>query len=301
VKRLIVNADDFGLTENVNRGILDAHREGIVTSTTLLANGMAFDAAAAASKRFHLLGIGVHLNLTEGVPVAEASHIPTLVDRGGRLYLTPARLWVGISTGQVSLSDIETELRAQVAKVFHAGIKPTHFDGHKHVHVLPRVSEVVIGLAHEFRVPAVRCPEEQYAHGSGPLRIWKLSGLSTLKQFLVSRAVSDLAGCFRKKLEKAGLHSPTHFYGISRTGFLDASAIRQILENLPEGTSELMCHPGYHDFNLERTGTRLLTQRGIEIQGLTAVAVKNLVIPGGIQLWNFKQFVESTHRTYSAA
>jgi len=93
MKHLIVNADDFGLTENVNRGILDAYRDGILTSTTLLANGMAFESAVAASKRFRRLGIGVHLNLTEGLPVADASHIPTLVDRGGRLYLTPPRLW----------------------------------------------------------------------------------------------------------------------------------------------------------------------------------------------------------------
>src|SRR4029077_10322254 len=157
------------------------------------------------------------------------------------------------------------------------------------------------GLAHEFRVPAVRCPEEQYAHASGPLRIRKLSGFSTLKQFLVSRAVSDLAGSFRKKLEQAGLHSPTHFCGISSTGFLDASAIRQILENLPEGTSELMCHPGYRDVDLERTGTRLLTEREIEIKGLTAASVRNLVVSGDIRLLNYKEFVDSIQQTCVAA
>jgi predicted glycoside hydrolase/deacetylase ChbG (UPF0249 family) len=176
VKHLIVNADDFGITENVNRGILDSHRDGIVTSTTLLANGRTFEAAAAASKRFHRLGIGVHLDLTEGKPMADATKIPTLVNRGGRLYMAPACLWTGIFTGQVSLSDIEVELGAQVAKVFHAGIRPTHLDGHKHVHVLPRVSELAIGLAQVFRVPAVRCPAEQCAHGSDPVRIGKLSG-----------------------------------------------------------------------------------------------------------------------------
>jgi predicted glycoside hydrolase/deacetylase ChbG (UPF0249 family) len=301
MKQLIVNADDFGLTENVNRGILDAHREGIVTSTTLLANGRAFEAAAAASKRFHRLGIGVHLNLTEGKPVADATKIPTLVDRGGRLYMPPARLWAGISTGQVSLSDIEAELRAQVARVFHAGIRPTHLDGHKHIHVLPRVSEVVIRLAREFRIPAVRSPLEHNPHASSPLHDGLHSRISTVKQYLVSRAVSKLARSFREKLAEAGLVSPANFYGLGQTGFLDASTIRQILKNLTPGTSELMCHPGYHDFNLERTGTRLLTQREIEIQGLTAVSVKNLVISGGIQLWNYKEFVELTQRTYAAA
>jgi predicted glycoside hydrolase/deacetylase ChbG (UPF0249 family) len=301
VRRLIVNADDFGLTENVNRGILDAHRVGIVTSTTLLANGMAFEAAAAASKRFRRLGIGVHLNLTEGMPVADASQIRTLVDRGGRLHMAPTRLWAGIATGQVSLSDIEFELRAQVKKVIRAGIRPTHFDGHKHVHVLPPVSEVVIRLAREFHIPAVRCPMEKNAHASGPLRNHRFSRISTVKQLLVSRAVSDLARSFRKKLAQAGLLSPTHFYGLSQTGFLDASSIRQVLEYLPPGTNELMCHPGYRDVDLERTGTRLLTQREIEIQGLTAVSVKNLVRAGGIQLWNYEELVEWTQQTDAAA
>jgi hopanoid biosynthesis associated protein HpnK len=301
MKRLIVNADDFGLTENVNRGILDAHREGIVTSTTLLANGMAFESAAAAGTRFHRLGIGVHLNLTEGKPVADARHIPTLVDRGGRLHLAPSRLWAGIALGQVSLSEIEVELRAQVRKVIRAGIRPTHFDGHKHVHVLPGVAEIVIRLAREFRIPAVRCPMEQNAHASGPLRNRRFSRISMVKQYLVSRAVSDQARNFRKKLAQVGLLSPTYFQGLSRTGFLDASAIREILGNLPPGTSELMCHPGYRDVELERTGTRLLTERETEIQGLTARSVRNFVASGGIQLWNYKDFVALTQWTEVAA
>jgi predicted glycoside hydrolase/deacetylase ChbG (UPF0249 family) len=296
-----VNADDFGLTENVNRGILDAHREGIVTSTTLLANGMAFETAAAASKRFPRLGIGVHLNLTEGMPVADPFLIRTLVDRGGRLHMTPTRLWAGIATGQVSLSDIEFELRAQVSKVIRAGIRPTHLDGHKHVHVLPPVSEVVLRLAREFRIPAVRCPMEQNAHASAPLRNHRLSRISTIKQFLISRAVSGQAKNFRKKLARVGLLYPTYFYGLSQTGFLDARAIREILQELPPGTSELMCHPGYRDIELERTGTRLLTQREIEIQGLTAPSVKNLVASGGIEVWNYKGLIESTQRTDAAA
>jgi hopanoid biosynthesis associated protein HpnK len=301
MKQLIVNADDFGLTENVNRGILDAHREGIVTSATLLANGLAFEAAAAASKRFPRLGVGVHLNLTEGMPVAGASHIRTLVDRGGRLHLTPARLWAGIATGQVSLADIEFELRAQIKKVIRAGVRPAHFDGHKHVHVLPPVSEIVLRLAREFHIPAVRCPMEQNAHASGPLRNRRLSRVSTVKQYLVSRAVSGLARSFRKKLKQAGLLAPAHFHGLSQTGFLDASAIRRILEQLPSGTSELMCHPGYRDVELERTGTRLLTEREIEIHGLTATSVTNLVAAGGIRLCNYRDTFELTQRLGAAA
>jgi predicted glycoside hydrolase/deacetylase ChbG (UPF0249 family) len=88
---------------------------------------------------------------------------------------------------------------------------------------------------------------------------------------------------------------------MSETGFLDARAIRQILRYLPPGTSELMCHPGYRDVELEKTGTRLLIQREIEIEGLTAASIKNFAVSRGIQLWNYKDFVEMTQRTYMAA
>jgi predicted glycoside hydrolase/deacetylase ChbG (UPF0249 family) len=301
VKQLIVNADDFGLTENVNRGILDAHRKGIVTSTTLLANGMAFDSAVASGKRCHRLGIGVHLNLTEGKPVAEANEISTLVDPGGRLHMVPARLWAGIAAGLVSMPDIEVELRAQIMKVFRAGITPTHLDGHKHVHVLPGVSDVVIRLANEFRIPAVRCPLERNAHAVRPPQNRGGSRIATLKQNLVGRAVSSLAGSFKQKLGRVGLLSPDNFCGIRQTGFLDASAIRQVLGELLHGVSELMCHPGYRDNTLERTKTRLLTQREIEIQALTAASVTTLIASGGIQLWNYKDFVELSERPGMAA
>src|SRR4029077_20467390 len=111
---------------------------------------------------------GVHLNLSEGKAAAGPSHIPTLVDRGGQLHLTPPRLWAGIASGRVSLAEIEFELRAQIRKVIRAGITPTHLDGHKHVHVLPRVSEIVIRLAREFSIPAVRCPLEHNPYVSSP-------------------------------------------------------------------------------------------------------------------------------------
>jgi len=301
VKRLIVNADDFGLTENVNEGILDAYLDGIVTSTTLMANGIAFESAVAASKPFHRLGVGVHLNLSEGEPVTDATKIPTLVDRRGRLHMTPARLWAGIAAGQVSLSEIEAELRAQVIKIVRAGIAPTHFDGHKHVHVLPRVSDIVIRLAQDFRVPAVRCPSEKKLLAAGPRRNAGFSGAARFKQNLVGRAVSILAEVFSAKLERAGIHSPAHFHGIRETGFLDAAALHEILENLPEGTTELMCHPGYRDAQLKRTGTRLLMQRETEITGLTNVSVRNLVVSSGIQLLNYREFVESAQGTCVAA
>jgi hopanoid biosynthesis associated protein HpnK len=286
MRQLIVNADDFGLTEQVSRGILDAHREGIVTSTTLMANGGAFDAAVSMARREYHLAIGVHLNLTEGVPVSPASNIPTLVDRQGRLHLSPRRLAQGIMTRQVNLAEVETELWHQIWKVLRAGILPTHLDGHKHVHVLPGVSDIVIRLAQEFSIPGIRCPSEAAPKIPTLLRNGN-SRIATAKQYLLGRAVSIFARRFREKLVKAGLLSPAHFYGLSQTGFLDTQSIQDILGDVPEGASELMCHPGYLDADLAKTGTRLRVQREVEIRGLTAHQVRKLVADRGIQLINY--------------
>jgi chitin disaccharide deacetylase len=313
IRQLIVNADDFGLTERVSRGILDAHRAGIVTSATIMANGRAFDITVCLSRRAPQLGIGVHLNLTEGAPVSPPWRIPTLVNRERRLHLSPGRLLRGILTRHVDLAEAEIELRAQLEKVCRAGIAPTHLDAHKHVHILPGVSEIVIRLAQQFSVRRIRCPREaapewptllrrggtsravavrQYpteqtvsAEGRAPLT----PTTAVVQQYLVGRAVSGFSLRFREKLAEAGLLSPAHFYGLSQTGFLDGPILQDILGRLPEGVSELMCHPGYVDADLVKTGTRLLAQRQVEIQALTAPTVRKLVAERGIQLVSYRQ------------
>jgi predicted glycoside hydrolase/deacetylase ChbG (UPF0249 family) len=288
MRQLIVNADDFGLTEQVSRGILDAHQEGIVTSTTLMANGGAFDAAVSMGRRGYDLGIGVHLNLTEGVPVSLAWKIPTLTNLEGRLHLTPRLLLLGIMIRQINMAEVEMELRAQVEKVCRAGISPTHFDGHKHVHILPGVSDIVIRLAQEFSIRSIRCPWEAAPEFPTSLQS-RNSWTAAAKQYLLGRTVSIFARRFKEKLAKAGLLSPAHFYGLSQAGFLDALDILEILGGLPEGASELMCHPGYLDADLAKTGTRLLAQREVEIRGLTARQVRKLVADRGIQLISYRQ------------
>src|SRR5260370_9476020 len=174
MKRLIVNADDFGLAESVNRGIIVAHREGILTSASVLGNGLAFDQAVALSREFRHLSVGVHLNISGGPPVSPASSVPTLVNERGELHLSPPRVWVGILTGRITVQEIHSEFRAQVLKILGAGVTPTHLDGHLHVHVLPQLSPIVIALAREFGLLYVRCPAENL-EATLPL-LWKLVG-----------------------------------------------------------------------------------------------------------------------------
>jgi len=288
MKQLIVNADDFGLTEQVSRGILDAHREGIVTSTTLMANGPAFDTAVSMSRRTRL-GIGVHLNLSEGKPVSPALRIPSLVDRSGRLHLSPGRLLHALVMRWVNLADVERELRRQIIKILNAGIVPTHLDGHKHVHVLPEISEIVIRLAQEFSISKIRCPRAELSALLPLLRTSRHSSVAATKQYMVGRAVSVFARRFKGKLAEAGLLSPAHFYGLTQTGFLDVQSIQYVLGGLPEGISELMCHPGYADAQLVETGTRLLGQREIEVHALKAFQIRKLLSENGIELASYRE------------
>ncbi len=295
MRQLIVNADDFGLTESVNRGIVHAHKEGIVTSTTLMATGTAFDSAVSISRSVPGLGIGVHLNLTAGRPVSPVENIPTLLNCDGRLRWTPACLLRALVSRQVSLVEIETELREQIRKVCNAGIRPTHLDGHKHVHLMPGVSEIVIRLAMEFSIPSIRCPIEVAPDVAGLMRDAH-SQTAAIKQCLVRRAVSGFANRFAPKLAKAGLPCPSHFRGLIQTGSLRLRSLLDILAKLPEGISELMCHPGYVDADLVNSGTRLLAQREIEISALTAPIVKKVVVDRRIQLISYEHFRTATSK-----
>jgi len=269
MKNLIVNADDFGLTEGVNRAIIDGHRNGIVTSTTLMANGMAFEHAVAVGSAVPTLGVGVHLNLTQGRPICTASQTPSLVTSEGFFYPSPGILARRILARKVELLHIENELRCQIQKIVSAGVQITHLDGHKHVHLLPPIFEVVLKLAREFGILCVRCPIEPARSALGPLRSGRRGRLRMSKQYVLGRALSSLAGWQVEKIAEAGLHRPDHFYGLSQTGFLDRELLELMILDVPDGTSEIMCHPGYVDEALLRTRTRLRAQRETELQALT--------------------------------
>jgi hopanoid biosynthesis associated protein HpnK len=294
-KRLIVNADDFGMTEGVNRGILDSHQHGIVTSTTLLATGAAFESAVAAGREHPRLGIGVHLNLSEGRPVSLPAEIPSLVNSQGQLHLTPGKLCFAILTGRVRIAEIETELRAQITKVMNAGIIPTHVDGHMHVHVLPGVSKAVVNVAQEFHIPAVRCPVEP----TTALRATKARNESLTKRRLISLAVSANALKLRHLVRNAGLVYPAHFYGIFATGYLDTQAIAQILQAVPASAdpSELMCHPGYIDAALADTGGELQHQRETERAALTSSETLRELSTKSIALVTYRELIEPRRAT----
>lgn len=255
MKRLIINADDFGFTRDVNAGIVHAHRCGILTSTTLMANGEAFDDAVRLARETPSLDIGCHLVLVQGRSLVT----------GRRLPETPLQLVRALAARQL---DTCAELRAQIEKLFAAGIRPTHLDSHKHTHILPAVFRVAVRLAREFAIPYVRLPlDETVPYLQAPCR-------------LGSRYYRRVAG-------KCNVRLPDHFLGFRLTGSLTEETLAETLSRVPEGDTELMCHPGFLGPELRNAATRLKETRVRELEALTSERIRRLIVDEGIRLSGF--------------
>jgi chitin disaccharide deacetylase len=290
VKNLIVNADDLGWTEGVNRGIAEAHRNGIVTSASLLANGPAFREAVELARTMPRLGVGVHLNLSDGKPVTGPDSVPSLVNRAGEFAGGPERLLLkmgGRLPGAPTLSDVEKEWGAQIRTIFDAGITPTHLDGHKHVHMLPWLFEIAVRLANKHGIGAIRV-----SHENGRLRTALSSGadrngMLVVRQGMMAHALRLLARNARRQARFFKISTADYFCGITQTGALTKEGVLRLLQRLPEGTTELMCHPGYADEGLRRTATRLQESRQKEIEILTDPELRNVVASRAIRLIDY--------------
>lgn len=287
MKNLIVNADDLGWTEGVNRGILDAFRGGIVTSTSLLANGAAFAEAAKAAKSAPRLALGVHLNLSDGAPTADRESVTSLLNDDGMLADSPENLLLKRARRKLVLDEVEEEWDAQIQKVRDVGIRPTHLDGHKHVHMLPGLFTIALQLAKRHGIEAIRVSLEESS-----LRTALASGSQhragvVMKQGVQARGLKLLARGARKQAARMGIATADYFCGIAQTGELTLEGLERLLKNLPEGTTELMCHPGYADDALRKTATRLQASRQKELEILTDTRIRKLVASQGIRLIDY--------------
>jgi hopanoid biosynthesis associated protein HpnK len=286
MKRLIVNADDFGVTRGVNQGIIRCFQEGIVRSTTLMANGDAFDDAVELAQANPELGVGVHLVLIGGRALAPREQIGRLAGTGGALPKTVKSLILKLSTGRIRANEMEAELRAQIERIRAAGVAPTHVDSHKHAHLHPAVMNAIARVADEFGIKRVRMPFEDFSSAVG--RSGE-NGRKTIgrKAFAVgARASYPL---FRRIVQKNRMRTPEHFFGFATTGQLGRDGLLRIIRRLPDGTSELVCHPGINDVELERTGTRLRAEREVELAALTDLDVKKEILGRGVHLMSFRE------------
>jgi predicted glycoside hydrolase/deacetylase ChbG (UPF0249 family) len=293
MKNLIVNADDLGWTEGVNRGIVEAHRKGLVTSTSLLANGCAFGSAVTAARNNPELGIGVHLNLSDGTPKAPADKVRGLLNKDGRFEGGPENLLLRIASRSLPLDEVEREWSAQIQTIVDAGIEPTHLDGHKHVQMLPGLFEIALKLAKKHKIRAIRV-----AHEESKLRTALSSGDNQntgvlLKQGVQARGLKLLAHDAKEMAERVGIATADYFCGIAQTGVLTRAGVEKLLTSLPDGTTEVMCHPGYADEDLRKSDTRLQESRKTELTILTDPGVRKLVATLGIRLINYGLVAEA--------
>lgn len=265
-KVLIVNADDFGFTRDVNEGIVEAHRNGILTATTMMANGTAFDHAVQLAHENPSLDIGCHLVLVGGASMLDAKkpYPATVKDLLGAL----ARREL----------DVEKELDAQVRRIVDAGLKPTHLDTHKHTHLLPPVLRAVCRLAQRYGIPWVRRPFDY------PMQ----AGSVPLQRKVLTSTLGFMRPWFHRVLGQHGCRTTEHFAGFRVTGFLRTNELVELLEQLPEGSTEFMTHPGFCTDELRQSRTRLKESRVAELDALCAPATRAAIDRLGIRLASYQ-------------
>jgi chitin disaccharide deacetylase len=237
------------------------------------------------AKEHPRLGVGCHLVLAGGTAVAPRDAIPSLVDTEGRLPESIGRFAARVSSGTIRVNEIEVELRAQIEKIRRAGIEPTHVDTHKHTHVHPVVMNALGRVARELDIRRVRNPVENLRDSWAATRS---RASDPLKNLAAAMTVRVLASGFAATCSEYGLRSPDHFLGLALTGQLSAAALRRLIVTLPEGSSEIMLHPGVCDADLARTGSRLQRQRQVELDALLDLAVRGTVADHGIRLISYR-------------
>ncbi len=284
MRRLIVNADDFGYTSGVNRAIVEAHSRGVVTSSTLMANGAAFADAVQLSKTVPELSVGCHVVLTDGEPVLDAGQLPSLTTashfRDGMIAFAARAIAGGMDANQIT-----AEATVQIRKIQSAGIAVSHFDTHKHTHLFPKILRPLLRAASDCGVRAVRNP-------FGPRLPLRSSHLLTRPSLWTRsvevRILSAFAGKFREAVDRDGFATPDGTLGIVVTGALDETLFYAIASSIPDGTWEFVCHPGYNDADLQAGKTRLRESRETELRVLTLPAARAVLARQGIELISYR-------------
>jgi predicted glycoside hydrolase/deacetylase ChbG (UPF0249 family) len=281
--RLIINADDFGLTLGVNRSITELHQSNALTSATLMATGPAFDDAVAVAHSHPTLGVGCHIILTDGIPVSPPGAIPSLIGPDGKSF-RPSLLdfLQSLLRGIIRLEDIEREALAQIQRIQRTGIQITHIDTHKHTHLFPAVSHPLLNVLERTGISAIRNPFEpafaQHLTHAGLKRRLQVALLDRFRPAFVQL----------NQLHAANILTTDGTVGVSATGNLTSSTLPEILSALPpSGTFELVCHPGYNDADLDRIPTRLRSHREIEMQALLATIPTMLSQPNAPSLIHY--------------
>lgn len=293
MRRLIINADDFGLTAGVNRAIVEAHEHGVLSSATLMANGQAFDEAVILARSKPRLGVGCHVVLVDGAPFLGGAATHSLLNPNRSTAGNPHfREGIGkfaalALLGRLSPDEIEAEAAAQIGKLQSAGITVTHLDSHKHTHMFPQVFRPLLRAAKACGVRAIRNPFERVRASelAARPRLWR--------RWTEVGILRSLAKQFHEAVQQAGMRTPDGTFAIVATGALDDRLLRRLVENLPDGVWELVCHPGYNDADLQGVHTRLRESREQELRILTSQSTRDLLAANGVEVISYRDLAAS--------
>ena len=234
MKRILVNADDFGRHELINRAVGRAFDTGCLRSATLMAGGIAFDDAVALAKKIPGLGVGIHFTLANGNPVLPPQEIPTLVTEDGIFHGDYVKFLKRYISGKISLDEVRAELAAQLEKIRRAGLTLTHVDSHQHLHHVPGIVEIVLELAAAANINAMRVANTKIFDGE----------LDSLGKFVGRLGLGSLAMFAAHAAHKKHFATPEHFAGIVAGESVGENFMLKLIENLRDGTTEVMLHPG---------------------------------------------------------
>ncbi len=275
--RLILNADDFGLTRGINRAVAELYTAGALSSATLMANGPAFEDAVGIARSHPGLGVGCHVVLTDGVPLSKPSDVSSLLGADGRSFRPSlAGFLLAVLSGRVREEEIALEAAAQVQRLQASGIAVTHLDTHKHTHILLGVARPLLSVAERAGVGAVRNPFEQ----NWSLAVSHSDPKRRLQVWLMARLRRQFEAL--PQIQSGAVQTTDGTVGISATGRLDEASLRAMIVAMPPGVWEIVCHPGYNDADLDLVTTRLRGTRDVEREALLAAfgqEAENLQLP----------------------
>lgn len=244
-KQLIINADDFGIHPAVNEAVRKAATEGILTSTSLMAGGDAFDEAVEMARSIPSLGIGIHLTLVGGIKsVLPPSEVPSLTWDNGVFCHDYGKLIVRDLEGKILLSEVYAEWDAQIQKIMNTGLPVTHMDGHQHMHMWPHFYPIARDLAKKYHISCMRVPDEDVLFGmkDGHIIRWAAkNGLSLLSRM------------HRPDLKKNHIRTNDHFFGMLYGGHLSPERFAKFILQTKPGITEIMCHPSADTRAMEDT------------------------------------------------
>lgn len=267
-KKLIVTADDFGLTKGINEGIIDAHRRGIVTRTSIIANGEVFEHAVLLSKQNKNLKVGVHLTLVAESPINQPDKIKSLIGSNEKFLNSYKAFLNRYILRKINLNEVYLEWESQIQRVLNTGVGINHIDSHQHLHMLPGLFNCALNLAYKYEIKKVR----MFHHD--------IIRISSFKELVLT----FLSGINKRQIKYLGITYPDNFWGLKYSGKVDGHNILKLFYNIKHGITEMMCHPGYADSVYYQKYDNWHYKPEEELKALVSERVRGEIISNNIKL-----------------